>query len=349
MKSIDLGRMIAFLGCLTLATSGAASSQDRVHWKMHSPFPSKIPLMGSGGTRLAENLTQMSDGSFVLEFSEPGNLASGIHYFDQVSAGLIEAAWGFSNFHEDKAPALTIFAGLPFGPRAGPYLAWMKFGGGEEFRDDIYQDYGVKGFTCGVLPPEAGGWFRQEIVSLDKFSGLKMRAFGFGAKVLERLGANTQQLAGGDIVPALELGTIDAAEFSAPAIDEGFKFVESVKHYQFPGWQAQWTLVELLVNRESYEKLSAQNKALLKNACGNNIFAMLAEGEALQFAAMDRMTAAGAVMHHWPESVIEALRGAWSDVAAEAAAKDPLFKKVYGSYMAFRNSHKMWSDLAYVD
>lgn len=294
-------------------------------------------------------MTELSGGKFSLEIFESGTLASGVHYFDHVSAGLIDAAWGFSNFHEEKSAALTIFAGLPFGPRAGAFLAWMKFGGGEALRDDIYQKHGVRGFTCGLLPPEAAGWFRQEIKTVDQFQGLKMRSFGLGARVMEKLGAKTQRLAGGDIIPALDLGTIDAAEFSAPVIDEWFKFFQSVKHYHFPGWQVQWTLIELLVNRQKYDKLSKVHRAHLRSACGNNISTMLAEGEATQFAAIERMKASGAIIHRWPKSVIEALRTAWSETAVEKAAKDPQFKKVYDSYTAFRKSHQSWSGIAYVD
>ncbi len=341
--------LAAFGAVIFMAMAGTAAAEDKVRWKMYSPFPPKIPLMGNGAVRLTNSVSQLSGGAFELELFESGTLASGTHYFDHVSAGLIDAAWGFSDFHEDKAKALTIFTGLPFGPRVGPYLAWMAYGGGDDLRNEIYREYGVMGLTCGLLPPEATGWFREKITTPDQYRGLKMRAFGFGAKVMEKLGAETQQLAGGDIIPAFELGTIDAAEFSAPAIDEGFKFYESVSQYTFPGWQLQWVLVELLVNREEYDKLSERNKAALGNACGNNIYRMLAEGEALQFAAVERMKAAGASIHRLPDQVMEALRASWSEVAKEEATKDALFKKVYDSFTAFLQSHKSWDDLAYAD
>lgn len=349
MKSANIGRVAALVGSLMLAFSGNAASQDNIQWRVYSPFPSDIPLMGDGAKRLEENLTRLSGGAFILEIFEPGTLASGVEYFDHVSAGLIDAAWGFSSFHSNKSPALAIFSGLPFGPRAAEYLGWMKFGGGDALRDEIYQEFGVKGFTCGLLPPEASGWFREEIKSLDQLRGLKMRSLGLGAKVLEKLGVNTQQLSGGDIVPAFELGAIDATEFSAPAIDEGFEFFQSAKHYYFPGWHAQTSLVELLVNREKYDKLSEQHKALIETACGNNVHTMLAEGEALQFGAMERMEDGGAVIHQWPKSVIDVLRATWSEVAAEEAARDPTFMEVYNSYTTFRDSHEIWRDLAYVN
>ena len=112
-----------------------------------------------------------------------------------------------------------MFAAVPFGPRAGEYLGWIYYGGGYELWDAIYEPHGLKSLPCGIIAPEASGWFRQEITSIDDLAGLKMRFFGLGAKVMEKIGVSTQLIAGGDIFPALERGSIDATEYSMPAID----------------------------------------------------------------------------------------------------------------------------------
>ena len=124
----------------------------------------------------------------------------------------------------------------------------MYYGGGRELYDEIYARHGIKGIPCGIFPPEASGWFRTEITSLEDLKGLKMRFFALGAKVMEKVGVSTQLLAGGDIFPALELGTIDATEYASPVIDKDLGFYQIAKHYYFPGWHQQSTWLDLIIN-----------------------------------------------------------------------------------------------------
>ena len=141
----------------------------------------------------------------------------------------------------------------PFGPPAPEFLAWLFYGGGVELAEEMYGRDNIKFHACGMIPPETSGWFREEITSLDQLQGLKMRFFGLGAKVMQKFGVSTQQLAGGDIYPALELGTIDATEFSMPAIDRSYGFYQIAKYNYFPGWHQQSTTNEILINKEKWE------------------------------------------------------------------------------------------------
>ncbi|OZG69701.1 C4-dicarboxylate ABC transporter, partial [Hahella sp. CCB-MM4] len=148
----------------------------------------------------------------------------------------VEAGWSTPGYWAGRVPALQLLAAVPFGPQAPEYLAWLKFGGGQEFLDELYEPHNIKSIICAVIAPEASGWFRNEINSVEDLRGLSMRFFGLGAKVMERMGVSTQLLAGGDIFPALELGTIDATEFSMPAIDLNLGFYQVASYYYFPGW-----------------------------------------------------------------------------------------------------------------
>jgi TRAP-type mannitol/chloroaromatic compound transport system substrate-binding protein len=237
---------------------------------------------------------------------------------------------------------------VPFGPSAGEYLGWIYHGGGQELLDELYAQYNIKAVICGIIAPEASGWFRKEINSTADLNGLKMRFFGLGAKVMERMGVSTQLLAGGDIFPALERGSIDATEFSMPAIDLDLGFYQVAKHYYFPGWHQQSTLFDLMMNKEKYDALSDTQKAQIDAVCGANITAGLAEGEAIQGNALAELQEKGVTIHRWSPEILGELEAAWSEVAAELAASNPTFKKVWDSLSTYRKQYKIWGDLGYL-
>src|SRR5690606_14830616 len=122
--------------------------------------------------------------------------------------------WTTAGYHVGKVPAIALFTAVPFGPSPGEFLGWLYHGGGLQLKDEVYDPFNVKALNAGMIAPEASGWFREEVKSAEALRGLKMRFLGLGAKVVEKLGVSTPLLAGGDIYPALELGTIDATEFS---------------------------------------------------------------------------------------------------------------------------------------
>ncbi|MGI9450731.1 MAG: TRAP transporter substrate-binding protein, partial [Geminicoccaceae bacterium] len=228
------------------------------------------------------------------------------------------------------------------------FLAWMMYGGGIELAEEMYGRDNITYHMCGMIPPETSGWFREEITSLDQLQGLKMRFFGLGAKVMQKFGVSTQQLAGGDIYPALELGTIDATEFSMPAIDRSYGFYQIAKFNYFPGWHQQSTTNEILVNKEKWDGLSAPYQAIFKAACKANISQEIAEGEFLQADAMAANVEDGVTNVRWPDEVIESLSGAWDEVIAEEIASNEDSKRVWESITAFREKFKIWGDMGYL-
>jgi TRAP-type mannitol/chloroaromatic compound transport system substrate-binding protein len=183
---------------------------------------------------------------------------------------------------------------------------------------------------------------------VDELRGKKMRFFGLGAKVMEKFGVSTQLLAAGDIYPALELGTIDATEFSMPAMDEGLGFFQVAKHYYFPGWHQQATLGDLIVNKANFDKLSDGHKAMLEVACGFMQSWNFTHAEAVQGGAMQRMKEKGVTVHTWPDETLAKFEAAWKQVAEEEAAKDPLFKKILESYTTFRAEYAVWKANGYL-
>ena len=188
----------------------------------------------------------------------------------------------------------------------------------------------------------------EDIKSFEDLKGKKMRFFGLGAKVMQKLGVDTQLLAGADIYPALERGTIDATEFSMPAIDLNLGFYQVAKHYYFPGWHQQSTMFELMINMDKWNAMSASQQKLITTTCRANIALGLAEGEAIQGKALAELKEKGVQIHRWPQEILDTLEVTWNEVAAEQAAADPTFKETWESLQAFRAEYAVWAELGYL-
>jgi len=352
MKLSAIARTVAvaaLAGGLAVAMSTSSEAQGkRIKWKMASTFPGKLVQLGTGGKRFEALIKKISGGNIQMKFFEPGALVPAFGVFDAVQAGSVDAGWSASGYWVGKIPAAIWFTTVPFGPRGSEYLAWLEFGGGQELWDEIYAKQGLKAVPCGLLAPEASGWFRKEIKSVEDLKGLKMRFFGLGAQVMQKMGVSTQLLAGGDIFPALERGTIDATEFSQPAIDLKLGFYQVAKHYYFPGWHQQSSILELLMNKGKWDALTDQQQTQIKTACGDNIQYMLAEGEAIQLPALKELQSKGVKIHRWPDSFLAQLKEKWEEVLAEQSAKDADFKRVAESLNAFRAEYGKWKNLIYL-
>ena len=331
-----------------LATAPTAQAEDRVRINMPSTFPSRLVILGSLGVKLTETVEAVSGGELQLIYHEPGALVPPLEIFDAAANGSVGAGWSVPGYWAGKNTALALFSAVPFGPSASEYVAWIYHGGGHELMNDIYNRNGLHSLICGVIAPEASGWFREEITSVEDLEGLKMRFFGLGATVMQRLGVDTQLLAGGDIYPALERGTIDATEFSMPAIDLDLGFYQIAKHYYFPGWHQQSTLQELLLNKEVWDGLSDRNKAILETACRANVTDALSLGEAIQGRALADLQDKGVTIHRWPDEILERLEQEWNAVAAEQSAVNPDFKAAWDSLQAFRAEYEIWRELGYL-
>ncbi|RMF02005.1 MAG: TRAP transporter substrate-binding protein [Alphaproteobacteria bacterium] len=331
-----------------VALSGGQPADAKVRLKMGSTFPSKLVQLGAMGKQLEETVDKVSGGDIKLKFFEPGALVPALELFDAVKSGSVDAAWSTPGYWQGKEPALALFSAVPFGPSTGEYSAWLFFGGGEKLMQKIYDKHGIHSMICGVIAPEASGWFREEIKTIEQLKGKKMRFFGLGAKVMQKLGVDTQLLAGADIYPALERGTIDATEFSMPAIDLNLGFYQVAKHYYFPGWHQQSTMFELMINKAKWDALNATQKAQLETACRANLTFGMAQGEAIQAKALKTLQEKGVIIHRWPQSELDKIKKAWDEVAAEIAAKDASFKEAWDSLQAFRAEYKIWGDLGYL-
>jgi TRAP-type mannitol/chloroaromatic compound transport system substrate-binding protein len=322
-----------------------AEAQRKVQWKMASAFGGKLPHLGTSALRFSDNIKVMSGGTLELKFFEPGALVPALECFDAVSRGSVESCWTTPGYHTGKYPALAFFTTVPFGPQIGEFLAWKWFGGGNELRNEIYAKHNLFALDCFAIGPETSGWFRKEVKNVAELKGIKMRFFGLGAQVMQRLGVNTQLMAAADIYPALERGVIDATEFSMPTMDLALGFHQIAKNNYYPGWHQQVSVSELLMNKGEWDKLSDQHKRIIAVALNDAVIHTYVETEAKNPPVMQEMKDKHKVTNRrWSDDDLKAFEKHWLDVLAEESAKDPLFKKVADHYKNWRTVYKIWGD-----
>jgi TRAP-type mannitol/chloroaromatic compound transport system substrate-binding protein len=333
---------------LALAATPTLAQEKCTRIDFASAFPSSLPIVGTGAPNFAKRVNRITTSGIAIRFHEPGAIVPALQVFDAVGNGSLAMAWAAPAFWSGKDSAFNLVGTVPFGPGTGEYLSWYYYGGGKELARELYGKFNIVHMQCGLIAPEASGWFRKEIKTLADLKGLKMRFVGPGAKVMEKFGVATQLLAPGDIFQALQLGTIDATEFSMPSMDLKLGFHQVAKFYYFPGWHQQATFADIMIGRKTWDALSDPQKAIIEHACGDNMRDMIAEGEATQFAALQEMQAKGVQIKRWPAEIMAAYEKAWTEVAADEAAKNPMFKKGWESYSAFRKNYAIWKDLGYL-
>ncbi|MDE0520572.1 MAG: TRAP transporter substrate-binding protein [Boseongicola sp.] len=342
------------LTSLALAASliaAPAVAADKLLLKTPIAFSTALPGLGSPIPRVAEQLDLMSGGTLKMKVYEPGELVPPFEILDAVSTGKINSGYTTAGYWAGKIPAAPLFSAVPFGPEAGEYMAWIYYGNGLSLYQEMYDQagYNIHVIPCAIIAPETSGWFANEIDSPADLEGLKMRFFGLGGKVMQKLGVATSLLPGGEIFPALEKGAIDATEFSMPAIDARLGFHKLVKFNYFPGWHQQATLFELIINKDVWAEVNETHKAIIENACKASMTDSFAEGEAIQHAVLiDNVENNGVTIMQWSQEMLDTYRSTWEAVAAEEAANDEFFAKVLADMNEFRDGYQLWKQNAFL-
>lgn len=333
------------------ARTGAAAGSaalDQVKWRVPIAFASNLPALGDGILYVSEVAKLSSGGKTLLEVFEPGKLVPAFSITDSVKDKKIDAGYTWLGYDQGKIPASPLFSAVPFGMEPWEFTAWWYEGGGAKLAEELYGAHQVQPILCGIMGPEAAGWFRHEIKSLDDLKGLKIRFAGLGGRVMQKLGASVTVLPAGEIFPALERGVIDATEFSMPAIDEKLGFYKIVKNNYFPGWHQTFTALHVVVNKETWNKLSPGSRAHVELVCTAATLRTLSRGEAVQGKTLGNFKEGGVHLRSLPEPVLRSIQKATDEVMAEEAAKDAMFKKIYESQKAFSAQYKTWKSLGYL-
>ena len=339
---------VALTAALVAGLALQAQALERVRWKMQSAWGSQVMILGPTAKHIEKTVDTISDGMIRLRFHEPNSLVPVLEMWDAVKQGSLDVAFTTPGYHAGKIPAVSFFSAVPFGPGVLEYTAWMDYGGGQEWKDRIYGEHDLMSLKCLIIAPETSGWFRTKINRVEELKGIKMRFFGLGALVMNKLGVSTQLLAGGDIFPALEKGVIDATEFSMPTMDLSYGFYQVAKFNYFPGWHQQSTMCQLLMNKAKWEGLSSTAQAIIRTTCNDAYLWSAVRSDALQFAAMAKLQTKGVTFVTWPDSELAKFRKAWEEVNAEKSAEDPLWAEIEASYQSYRDKYAVWGSRAYL-
>ncbi|MBD3671037.1 MAG: TRAP transporter substrate-binding protein [Gammaproteobacteria bacterium] len=322
-------------------------SGKTIEWKMVTTWPKNFPGLGTGANNLARLITEMSGGRINVKVYGAKELVPAFEIFDAVSRNTAQLGHGAAYYWKGKSQAAQFFAAVPFGLTAQEMNAWIYHGGGMELWQEIYADFNLVPMAALNTGVQMGGWFNKRIDSLTDLEGLKMRIPGLGGEVLNRLGGTAVSLPGGEIFTSLQSGAIDATEWVGPYNDLAFGLYKAAKYYYYPGWHEPGTTLECFVNKEAFEALPADLQSIVTNAAKVANLDGLSELTARNNAALDDLVNKhGVQVLKFPDEVLKQIREVSEQVVAEVAENDPMSKKVYDSYIQFREQAMAWHDVS---
>jgi TRAP-type mannitol/chloroaromatic compound transport system substrate-binding protein len=336
----------ASLAALAAAPAFGQQTSESVKWRLTSSFPKSLDTLYGASLTIARAVGEMTDGKFVLTPFAAGEIVPSLQVLDAVSNGTVECGHSYTGYYIGKNPSFIFDGSLPYGMTPRQQNAWMMFGDGRKLMDEVYDSFGVVALPAGNTGGQMFGWFRKEIKTPADFSGLKMRTAGFGGKVLAKLGAVPQQIAAGDIYPALERGTIDACEWVGPYDDEKLGFNKVAKYYYTPGVMELEAVNQLFIGKTPWASLPPRYQAILRYACNYAMTEMLASYDAKNAVAIARLVAAGTQLSVLPEEVIKVLRTTLETVLDEEAAQNEQFKRILANWRQFRADQHRWFSIA---
>ena len=329
-----------------VAMPAIAQSNPEVKWRLASSFPKSLDTIYGGGETLAKMVSDLTDGKFQIQVFAAGEIVPGLQALDAVSNNTVEICHTVSYYYVGKDPTFAIPSSVPFGLNTRMQNAWLSQGGGDALFNEFWKKFNVYGIQCGNTGAQMGGWFRKEIKTVEDLKGLKMRIAGIAGSVLQKLGVVPQQLAGGDIYPSLEKGTIDGAEWVGPYDDEKLGFAKVAPYYYYPGFWEGGPAVHAFINLAKWEELPKHYQAALRAAGAYATTQMTAKYDVQNPAALKRLVGAGAQLRPFPQEVMEASLKASNELYAEISAKNPEFKKAIDAMTAFRNDQYLWWQVA---
>jgi TRAP-type mannitol/chloroaromatic compound transport system substrate-binding protein len=329
-------------GSAAVATPALAQAQPDVRWRLTSSFPRNLDTIYGTAQTLAKYVAEATDNKFQIQTFSAGELVPGLAALDAVSTGTVECAQTPVYFYTGKDPTLGFGTGIPFGLNARLQHSWWHFADGAGIINGVLAKFNAVAFPMGNSGCQMGGFFRKELKEVGDLKGLKFRVGGMGGQVLAKLGVVPQQIAPGDVYPALERGTTDAAEFVGPYDDEKLGLHRVARFYYYPGWWEGGAMMHLVVNTEQWNGLPKAYQRLLQDACEAANNWMLAKYDSVNAPALRRLIGGGAQLRPFAVPIMEAAYKAAQELYAEIAAGNPTFKRALDSMNAFRGEQLPW-------
>jgi TRAP-type mannitol/chloroaromatic compound transport system substrate-binding protein len=358
MKKLVLISMVTVLtacggGHSPASVSEAAEPQKVFKWRMVTTWPKNLPGLGTAPERMADNIRVMSNGRLDIKVYGAGEVVPALEVFEAVSQGTVQMGHGAAYYWKGKVPIAQFFTAVPFGLTAQEMNGWLLHGGGLELWRELYDRYNLYPIPSGNTGVQMAGWFNKEINSLDDLRGLKMRIPGLGGEVFERAGGTAVNLPGGEIFTSIKTGVIDATEWVGPYNDLAFGLHQVAKYYYYPGWQEAGPTLEMLVNRQAWDELPDDLKAIVEQASLAGNADMLAEYTARNNAALQELTDThGVELRRLPDDVLAEIQKISEEIITELVDDDALSQRIYVSWSEYRDNvveyHEI-SERAYIN
>ena len=329
-----------------IAAPAIAQSQPNIQWRLAASWPKSLDTLFGGIEMIAKRVSDMTDGKFQIRPFAAGEIVPGLQVLDAVQAGTVEMGHTSTYYYFGKDPAFALGTSVPFGPNSRQNYAWWHFGGGAEAMAPLFKEYGCVAMPAGNTGCQMGGWFRKEIKTVDDLKGIKFRIGGMAGLALAKLGVVPQMIAGPDIYPALEKGTIDGAEWVGPYDDERLGFNKVAKYYYYPGFWEGGPMIMALINEKKWEELPKSYRAALTAACGEVNTWMPAKYDAQNPEALRRLLSSGTELRVFPRPVLEASEKAAYELYDELSAKSAHWTRIYPAWRKFRDEQFLWFRVA---
>jgi TRAP-type mannitol/chloroaromatic compound transport system substrate-binding protein len=323
-------------GAATLGFPMASRAKTTI-LKMQGTWGAK-DIFNDYATDYVKRVNEMSGGRLKIQYLISGAVVKGFRVQDAVHKGVLDAGHQVTVYWYGKSKVASLFGSGPvFGQNAHMGLAWIYYGGGQELYDELIKNLGINtvGFFCMPMPTQPLGWFKKPVKSAEDLVGLKYRTVGLAADLMQEMGLKVTQLPGGEIVPALERGVIEAFEFNNPTSDKSFGAQDVSKVYMLGSFHQAAEFFEIIFNKTKFDALEKEHKAILKYAAeaasSNNYWRGLDQySNDLQWLK----NKAGVKIYRTPKSVMVKQLEAWDKLMVDLE-KDPFFKKVVKSQKEF--------------
>jgi len=334
------------LAASTVATPAIAQSSPEVKWRLTASWPKSLDTLYGGCEYFSKRVAEITDNKFQIQVFAAGEIVPGLQVLDAVQSGTVEMGNTAMYYYWGKDPAFTFGTALPFGLNTRQMISWVRHGGGEELLNGLLKDYNCIGFAAANTGAQMGGWFRKEINTSEDLKGLKFRVGGFAGTILAKLGTVPQQLAAGDIYPALEKGTLDACEWVGPYDDEKLGFAKIAKYYYYPGWWEGCGQAHNIMNIAKWNALPKAYQSAIITASNDAWVWTLSKYDYVNPPALLRLAAGGTQLRAFPQPVLEDCYKAANVIYDDLAKTNPHFKKLYESLVPYRASAYAWLQVA---
>lgn len=316
------------------ALAAPAIAQGVMEWKCPSSFPVKAPGIGTNAETFVNRVNAMAEGKLRLKLYSGGELVPPFAVEDAVQQGTAEIGHGTPYYNAGKNSAVHFFTTIPFGLTASEMSAWLRYGGGQELYDEIYAQRNLVPFNSGNSTVQAAGWFKNEINSVEDFSGLNMRIAGLGGEAMRKLGVNAVLLPPTEIFPAFQSGAIDAAEWVGPMLDQAFGMNKVANICYAPAFHEPGSALNVVVNKDAWESLTPELQEIIRSAADAAHTETVAQFDYFNAQAYKALKESGVEFKAFPEDVVAALKAASEEVLEEQAAANPDFARCLESYRA---------------